>query len=180
MFEINADNALQELVECINTVCKLLPASTTTPHSIGLFVIDVEITRPILALMAQLLTLPLPQASPGIVSKWLVIYLTECRFARQPTTRLPTEDDQICYCSPDEIHVLALTLTRRTDTLGLTNCPDILESLFHLPQLEVVHFCLEDMGLPALQCERLVGLVQRSVPLMHGGLMSVGRPCCRD
>lgn len=157
-FRACGDNGIDDLTKVIEEISKH-PA----PSATNLFVLSVDafsITPPVLPLLVQILNQPL--------SKWNFVYLSRCQFARPERTTLATVDnDDHRYCSPHDMQVFASTLARQMDSLTLIYCPDILEALFNVPQLDMNNLFVAPERLSALECEELGHLVQRSVLLKH-------------
>ena len=121
------------------------------------------ITRRKLDELVELMNKPLPKVATATSWKWTEIALFRCIFA-QPGMILAIADDDD-YCSLEDRTLLASTLAGRTERLFVLSCPDILDSLFHIPRLEVNEWGITQDGLTALECARVGDLIQSSTDL---------------
>ena len=155
-FEIRSSDAANQLQTCLDELSK--PWRESTTESLGLELSSVNITPPILALLIEILNQPLTKSTAAQEVKWNHVGFFRCTLARP--------DDDGC-CSHDDVHMLASALARRTSSLHLNECPEILECLFTVPQLEMKKLYFHQKRLSVLECVRFGDLIQRSVPLKY-------------
>lgn len=170
--EIESVNPLNELQACVDFLSKFSSISSTPQRFFTLRLISVVVTRPILVLLIELLTLiPSPlsnvQTTGSAVSRIRGVILVECRFARQPDPTTPSTENENSCCSLADIQVFASLLARRTTCLVLSEVewPEILDALSNVAQFEIEYLCVYKRVLSASECKSLGNLIQRCVHL---------------